>query len=471
MYRLPPRFIFMDFAEQQVEIDMFYHGTARKICGFYNTDDLGVCLTNVLLSLILSSKKLLSKVRKVDHYDEKPMEAIKTNPIILVESIKNSIDYVDVLSHGIRQIADNKPDKPPYGVAGDYHLAKSYRNMECKYNGTISCERLIILSKDMHCSFERLDTILYDLYDSDYYTFYEKYLVGSWHPDLQLFNIIYNYDKAPMSKNIDNPWIVKRLPSNMLGKLASTAAEAIGIEFTMMNVDPEFLALWFGSSNRPEFQPVFFDSFIAQIIDLLDNNRNVSFYAVRNLNVVFKPSTIKIPLNLHSNRRKTYHLPLNGYEDKKYFLRTILLTLQEHFTVKLKKMPFVPMESNVEIGNCTIAGMMTLEETIEVLNNKRLIQYTKINFNNIAKIFWRICSYFVKNQNTPNFYPEYYGSHGIALINNEKNEWILMNDDKSFMIDDIGVFQYHLRYQRLSTAFFERIQPGVPSSTLITPKT
>ncbi|KAI3385873.1 hypothetical protein SNEBB_006282 [Seison nebaliae] len=172
-------FPFAPFEEKWDNLNDLFEASDKALVGIYNSNLIGVCLTNVIISMITSSTILMKHIEEKQKCKALDLCSFMKNIYRCVhKSIPERIDTSketvgDIIRTGIQMVANNLPYASDYGVCGDYHLFKTYyynQDLQTKPNeqSAEKFERLIRMNKE--CSVRdalRWHAILPDVFDLD----------------------------------------------------------------------------------------------------------------------------------------------------------------------------------------------------------------------------------------------------------------------------------------------------------------
>ncbi|KAI3386306.1 hypothetical protein SNEBB_010092 [Seison nebaliae] len=175
-------------------------GNPDRLFGFYNNQNMGVCMTNVILSMMTSSSLLMNllKCRRGTCATnmQQQMNIIRqllcggqnSNQVLL------TVQPSEILIRGVCNNYQRKQYNSKYGVAGDYYLLKYYlTNTPPSVHGSEkeTCEYLIQQTKsNVAEDISRWHQVLMDLFQLKSIEKLGKDFKYKWYQEIQIYKTI-----------------------------------------------------------------------------------------------------------------------------------------------------------------------------------------------------------------------------------------------------------------------------------------
>ncbi|KAI3379310.1 hypothetical protein SNEBB_003009 [Seison nebaliae] len=449
----------MTYLDRREALKELYVNSNKKLVGFYNDLNLGVCITNSLLSIILSSDYLMHRIHedmKHNFYNESYVAEIRKNPCTSTCVPRGSISSAQILRVGMSKIKGCELYAAPLGVSGDYFLLKYYNSPYVSYRRE-SCREIILRCKDAVSGYERFDAILTELFEEKFGDYMVHPFQVSWYPKLQFLNLNYwIYDQVNrVGKGL---WDTKRISTQIFQDLTEREIFGINRRFKTEKIEtPQFICIYMAQSYLPEIHPSFYVYLTQTLGEMFDNNIKPSLNNLNNFPVYYVEKGVKLPNSLTEDNLK-YEFPFDITQNHDYSIRTIVLHMMDELFFYLEP---VIRRCNPEIQTflsreCTMMNIAKLENYMTDVTSEEFQNYLPNYSNLIMETVTCVCNHIENSKDNPNFFPMLMGLHALALVRKEENQWILMNDDLPFVIEDIDKFRSFLRNEKVALLFFEK---------------
>ncbi|KAI3388851.1 hypothetical protein SNEBB_005840 [Seison nebaliae] len=431
-----------------------------NINGFYNSPELGLCLTNTLLSMITSSLNLMSivKCRFGDCPPNIDYQVSDVYRLLCNRSPKYGIATVtasDVLIKGICDNYDGKKHGSLFGVAGDYYLLKNYSSkimpLEFYEPSRIICHKLTRIIRgtknNLSSDFKRWTDLIEDLLTPKYVSKFDFPFDFVWYSKIKMLNIELVFDGLSF-----NPLENRQFHRDYQNLFKHNETRKLNNILTAGNTKPKIIFFGFNKWKSVRLHPRFFYNFINSLNEtyILYKQKNIPYH-LKNFPVHFYPQTMSTPLDLNQYGNE-YPFRFNN-TNFMYTLKSISITLVNEKIIHLFDIPISTI-NNDEIDQCV---KQIINRTITLLEERTLreiIHFMKLNIILIKYQFSKVCAFFLNADLGTDYSSDRVYIHAIALIF-RNHKWIMMNDELSFAIENIRTITQMLKDESISSVLLE----------------
>ncbi|KAI3388106.1 hypothetical protein SNEBB_000558 [Seison nebaliae] len=460
---LPRQYNLLLMRERWIALDTYGMSSGFRVVGFYNPKDLGVCFVNVLLAMITSSINLMKYLKcKEDSCYTMNFNVENEEGLLSTSFVGNRPS--DVLIKQICNVFEAKGRTSTFGVAGDYLLSKAIIR-ENSYHVLSMTSRPIC--RDMIMFHKNADP-------NDYFRWYELITDLLSRPSLtnitctthQLPPFVYTYFPEINLLTLDiraielpkNPTIMYPFERDYKKYFTKNEFENLDEKLMAKGINPKVVMISFGvASIKPlvlKIHPTFYHRLI-HILPYLP-----TAYAEMHMEastLTYYTQAMSVP-QLHDGRN-IYPFLINGVM-KEYYLKSMVIRLLPEYSIsvgQIKQYYRTLPENKDNVETCID---LIVEEMRQILLGTVIEVNTDYYRYNIGFriMLHKVCFYLIQEA------PLQRGIEGlihtVALI--ERNEkWMLMNDERSSLIDDIETFTKALKYETLTSVLLEERELSV----------
>ncbi|KAI3380587.1 hypothetical protein SNEBB_004703 [Seison nebaliae] len=429
-------------------------GSKAKVRGFSNPSTMGVCLTNVIMGMITSSVNLMNliKCRQKDCPTNLTYQNKQIRNFLCADNaeiLSLTVGLSDILVKGLCDVVTEK-NNSKLGVAIDYYLLKSIRDHHViDYSlgsAEMICTHLVQSIKySTSIDYPRWNNIVKDLLNSNSVEQESYPFHLNWFSKIRMLNL-----QALLPGIEYNPADIRPLLPNYLYMFEKNDVYQLNERLSKLKIDPSIITISFGAVSISRLHNRFYYDFI----QLLNRTYqlNVS-YNLRHLNVYYYLQSISMP-SLKPNNNTKYTFTVNKTE-KIFTLKGISILLMEENVIKLNEIgqPIKLLPKIEKLSkNCQDDMIIHINNLLLERNLTTLLRLMEINIRTIKLQFNKICTFLMTKARRT--YSDNHGVHGIGLISRNE-QWILMNDNNSFVINDIGNFSHMLKDESVNSVLLE----------------
>ncbi|KAI3387086.1 hypothetical protein SNEBB_003518 [Seison nebaliae] len=433
-----------------------------KACGFYNSPDLGLCMTNAILAMLISSRKFVDLIQRLHPVNKKKYKEcilqIQADPKNRKFRTNDQISDAKVLSEGLTSthLEDSYYDRE-LGVAGHYYLAKEYRKIpknSCKKNVDPSaggctidkkcCITTILNAKNTLQAYARFGEVLTSLFGAPRELIMGELIGLQWFRAGGYLNTHFNVKRNPHFYEFlpypNDP--IKDLPQ----KDRSKALKWIKKE----KVRPKFLSLSYQVwATENQIHP----SLVHLIVHSYTNPTGRPLFADLVIPYVYKG--MSLPDDIGLNRLGQTHDVgfefLNG-EDR-YKLKGFNV-----FLTRPRVLPYASIpkrhQKNTTSTDCT---RYLIDFTMNFIVENRIYEHLPVGRPQILKdlqgLFFDVCYHFEHNLKVAEKVRQ--PCHEFSIIQRDNSEWWIMNDDKSTKMEIKDILTF-IELENVNSFFFEK---------------
>ncbi|KAI3385413.1 hypothetical protein SNEBB_009288 [Seison nebaliae] len=457
------------------------NGNSGEFSGFYNDEKIGVCMTNALLTLIISSPKLLEEVRRIVTVDRQTiheqMEKVILDPNGENFEICSWMKVEEYLGQSLLDATQRDIVHSKYGTAGNYYLLKNYlrnlkerklkRNFPSSNSSSIMemCYDIINDQKMKYRSFINWHKILSDLFhrqiqraewkcDNIYDEW--KYM---WYGTLNFLNI----QLDPFDRNPLYFWKNDYITPNIFDLISSNGFKRLDRSLNERTSIPKFISINFNFETKEEFHPSLIKCFGDKIYEIIsnDNKHYDDAELFDEIDILLQFKSLKLSHFPYENNSIFLRFPLTNTGDSIYELRGITFCLVENNIHNISTIRHLIKKFNIDYSNekhidCSSYLYRQIENYISTFHTREIISNISSIFKlNIIEILKKICAYFQLLHDRD--YLEASSDcncHFYSLIKGT-TKWMLMNDDDTLIIDDVKDAHQSLTLEMVNSLFFE----------------
>ncbi|KAI3378583.1 hypothetical protein SNEBB_007106 [Seison nebaliae] len=420
----------------------------HKVAGFYNNPCIGVCLTNVALAMIMSNRALM-KVLQLKYM---------TCPRDVLQDIENLEHYVrqlngknkeqevsDILIKGVCDTMNNQKHRGAYGLVGDYVLSK-YFTAEDKRNMRINPNVMGVLVKENTITTvptsERLHRLISDMIMVQMVEGVDRSYNFNYYPTIEVLNMELKIDNVK-----HDPIDVTPFRPNYYAVVGEEIIGNIRKDLTEKKIIPKVIHLGFAPQHQMRFHEMTYINFVSFLDRVKDFQ--VDEIPPPSFKVYVQGQRLSLP-KINNNDNLYYSFPTaNG--DSNYQLKAASFFIQDEY-VALPKDFIQTKNPSQSVRQCT----QNFFKKMNVYTNMRLMR----NFDDFKNYIGKHIKYFHAMCNAlfnVNFYNYFVikGSVHTFSINRRVEGWVLMNDQHSFKIDNIGEMSEMLKNEVVDAVVLE----------------
>ncbi|KAI3388211.1 hypothetical protein SNEBB_006111 [Seison nebaliae] len=279
--------------------------------GYNNPEQCGVCLTNAVFALIVSSDLLMAEVRTMETKDHKSirnfMFNVKDDPYVeYIQPLVPLITPGDLLREKFIRTSQGRTNPPTtFGVAGDYYLLRSYLHTVCGNNRTRptppgnrveSCYIEIQNEKVKNGPFTAWEIILKDLFGSRQLTEerfkFEEFKGATYFNEIDFLSLFWREDHVFLLN-------YKRMNLNFLHMMNLPITQQLTNYIEKNNLIPKHIAINSMALRTKEIHPLTYKIFF-ECLEQLDAFPNyVKAFACPSLQIVIDKRAEKLPLHFN----------------------------------------------------------------------------------------------------------------------------------------------------------------------------
>ncbi|KAI3378592.1 hypothetical protein SNEBB_002627 [Seison nebaliae] len=435
--------------------------------GFNNPLKCGVCLTNAIFALIVSSELLMAQVRTKEtakkSFITKFMKNVKQDPFLEKKPpVLPLITQGDLLRDKLLRTSKGKTThSATFGFAGEYYLLKSYLETICLNkrekpippgNKIESCYIEIRDRKTSSYPYEAWELILNDLFYPSQLTKknfeFQHFKEGTYYIDINFLSLFWMDDNQSILK-------YKRLPPNLLYMLNDPISRQLTNYMEHLNLVPKHIALNFEIDNPKELHPLTFKNFF-QCLDKLKGGLNkVDRFVCDDLTVVYDNRGQKLPLNF--NQANFGHSFM--FKGKEIFYKITGITFVSLYVggnhLKIQRISRYyasqnPNATNNDLIECETNMFFYLMEYITTVRRRYDLSTLALRLEHDLKSFMRkICYYQYEIFKIP--YAEDEQSCHFFTVTRRNKKWIILNDDSIINIEDEEFFWSAFKFEHVAS--------------------
>ncbi|KAI3387226.1 hypothetical protein SNEBB_001626 [Seison nebaliae] len=369
------------------------------------------------------------------------------------------ISLVQFLCDGLCKTAKNETFDSEYGLAGEYCLLKAYKSEPDWDYHYIYHEIRIHENLDIS-PFVRFQALLKDLLGKNYYQIYNDDYRLDYYSGVRMMNI-----ELPL-KNVQHDYMetTKFLPETYYNDIGVNIMEILRLVFNDKNINPLVIHMGFKGNDNLRIHPRSYVSFM-EFLEQIDYKPSKDF----------PPPTFPIYLTTHlysipqlKSESLFYPFPV-GAADTMYKLTGFSIRMLYEVDVELTR--FAPVTELTYLVVKCVSRFLT----------KTLMQFNGIE-GQAAKIitpymrqysssFRGFCRAVQDHPNSNDLVKEPdIDMHTFSVILRVDN-WFIINDDYSFLVDDISRITDMLGDERMDAVILERSEENdenqIPTTTSV----
>ncbi|KAI3384323.1 hypothetical protein SNEBB_002493, partial [Seison nebaliae] len=442
--------------------------------GYNNPDRCGVCLTNAIFALIVSSDLLMAEVRNIQTKDplfiSNFMVNVKRDPYLEdIQPLLPLITAGDLLRNKFIPTSEGKINQLSiFGFAGEYFLLKSYLRTICLNhrdkpippgNRLESCYDEIQQKKIVGYPYVAWRPILRDLFYPKQLTEIEfrfnKYQGATYFNEINFLSLIWVDDNESILK-------YKRLGRNFLYMINHPVNQRLKNYMEYNNLVPKHIALSSTSFPSRELHPFTYKIFFECLEKLKDNSTHVDRFVCPDLTIFYDFRGEKLPLNF--NQANLEHSFM--YRNRNLFYKVtgftfLSLDVEENgikFDVISRRHWYRDININSdEIIECETNMFLTLIEYITTVKQRLDLAAVAQQMENDLKYFMRnICFYQQETFRGP-YALQVLPCHYLT-VTRKNNKWIILNDDIVIHIEDEQLLWYAFKFEHVVSILLEKTE-------------
>ncbi|KAI3386544.1 hypothetical protein SNEBB_009313 [Seison nebaliae] len=460
------------FSVRWDKLNELVRGSCHCVRGFYNTQALGICLTNAVLAMFIASSHLMRELNKLDkgpssdeYYEQ--MEEMK-NCLYKPDAKKDHVHISSshVLVKGISDTCNDIEYRSEFGVAGDLYLVLSfYKNSKLEnMTESISNDEICRIHIRKTKSYSRNDDVRWtDLLttlfqppellisvDNIDLTFYSN--INTLNIAYDIRNVIFpRFELAPMIPQIFRDEISEKIIQKM-----QKMTEDINPTVVTLNFIRPFYARVHGS---------FYYRFINMLTSQCRPSRRHIAIDYSKFVAVYSLQSYTVP-EIPNNTPYLFELPFIP-ANKQYELRAINIRLMEEIEFTFDTIPDIPFEARglkLTRDKCADKLMINIKKQMVSYRLDHLTSCLDNNLNQLEPYLLKICGHVNNGSTVQEFYTRHMPVHAISLIH-RNGDWRLMNDDKSLKIENVNELSKELEEETVFSALFEEKNENILSTT------
>ncbi|KAI3381722.1 hypothetical protein SNEBB_008098, partial [Seison nebaliae] len=381
--------------------------------GYNNPDDCGVCLTNAVFALIISSNLLMDEVRNMETKDpyfiRYFMLKVKRDPYLVNDKpVLPLINEGDLLRNTFIETNERRfSRRSTFGFAGEYYLLKSYLQTVCINDrvrpippgDTIEsgCDE-ILETKIQGFPYDAWGPILKDLFLPRQLT-EEKFefpglevLQATYYNEIDFLSILWLEDNKPILD--DN-----RLNPNFLHMMGRRYIPQLKDYIEDNSLVPKHIAINSENLLTKQLHPLTYQNFFECLEELNDSPRHVVRFVCPDLEIPYDRRGEKLPLNFNqANLQQSFFS-----EGRELFYKVTGITfLALGVDHNIENMDFILRRNilqvinldNVEIKQCEANMLRNLMEYITIVRERLDLAALAQRLENDLRYFMQnICFY------------------------------------------------------------------------------
>ncbi|KAI3385214.1 hypothetical protein SNEBB_001956 [Seison nebaliae] len=440
-------------ADRRNILSLMAHNSNKKVAGFFNDAMLGICGTNVVFGLIMSSRWLMEIVREKRNacsnrfYDgrSKVLEFVEYKTDLL-PPIENNI-LSNILVDGLCTIDQNITYQSKYGLSGQYCLFKAIKEKELTFDRKYPYDEIDQQMTTYTSPLFRFHVLVVDLLDGVYREVLEEKFLSIYYPNLKVLNVEFVSVKGVHNYLDIHPFLPTYL--NFIGD-ETIGAISHKIKYTYDDVEVIHLGFEYepGIKLHDRTYLMFVEFLTIMILEDYNDLPYPDFSIFLNRQLFTVP---RINRNI-----LLYPFPIEQ-QNRQYQLKALSINLYNEAEINLKEIP-ISYTKNKEITECVEnIRQKTLNyihhrnnSIIPRILNKYLIDYED-QFNGLCRELLNKGELYTKlMENT-------HRVHSLSVISKD-GIWYCMNDDQSFQIDDIERFSVMIENEIVEAVVLEKIE-------------
>ncbi|KAI3388210.1 hypothetical protein SNEBB_006110 [Seison nebaliae] len=444
--------------------------------GYNNPNQCGICLTNAVFALIVSSELLMAEVKNMTNRDsefiQRFMDDLKFDPYMeFLEPQKPVITPGDLLRTKFIPTSEGRfSEDTLYGLAGDYYLLRSYLQRmwvdwcdrpEPSEFIVEACYNEIQQQKAKYSQSEVWGLILRDLFHQKQLT--EQHFALDVDKTAIYFNEI-NFLELYWTEAHVSLLDYKRLDRNFLNMMNLPVTQPLTNYIEQNNLIPKHISISFDTFLTKEIHPLTYKLFYECLEQLNNRPGYVHEFVCPGLEIVFDKRSEKLPLNFNRDDLRHNFKYKNGHLVYKVtgisFLSLSVEENHENVDLILKN----NMDRNInwldpEIRRCE-ANMFTnfMDYITNVKQRLDLAAFAQGMQQSLRLFLRNICAYQKETFAIPGpgtSRPCHYFS-----ITRKNNKWIILNDDIVVDIGDDHSFWSVFKFEHVAGILLERVPPN-----------
>ncbi|KAI3383566.1 hypothetical protein SNEBB_001231 [Seison nebaliae] len=440
--------------------------------GFNNPDECGVCLTNSVFALIMSSELLMAQVRAIQTankpYVKKFMKIVKKDPFLEKKSpLFPLITQGDLLRDKLLRTSKGKvTHNTQFGFAGDYYLLKSYLDAlyqnrrdkpMCPGNKVQSCYAAIRGQKVNGFPYEAWGTILEDLFNPTKLTKktfeFEQFKMATYYKEINFLSLFW-MEGNPQRHTY------KRLPQNLLYMMNDQISQELTFHLENNKFVPKHIALNFRPYDVKELHPHTFRNFFKCLDQLKQDFQYVDRFECDELTVLYDHGGEKLPLNFSQvNFQQSFMYEGQKMDYKITGVAFASLYATENFVdfndIIEHYAPRPPNISNDDLLACEKDMLKLLMDYIIHVNQRSdLVELLERLKDDLMFYMRNICYYKFDQFHKP-FPMEGEPCHFITAIR-RNDKWIILNDDFIIDIEDEELFWSAFKFEHVVSILLDK---------------
>ncbi|KAI3385395.1 hypothetical protein SNEBB_008489 [Seison nebaliae] len=461
-----------------------------ELGGFANSLDLGVCLTNAMLTIIVSSESLMVKIKRMVLEETTIIDefaaVVQRDPHANCFHSIPLISAGDLLRHNLIKASNGQFCGYRFGLAGTYYLLKQYLrvlktsvlninmrdNIRYLYVPTHTCLNDIQREK-LHCHvFDGWQPILTDLFHPLKLTVSNFKLRNKEGEGVQYFREIHFLNIGFTPQKTDTNALYSRLPINLFETINMPIFQKVGGHLMHNGLIPKHISFNYRLYDYLEIHPATVREFANILFPLKDQEEQITDIDFHEITVISQYSSIKLPKDFKEENLRQ-KLVFGPQSTLLYDVQSISFLLLNEREAEMDDIirNFQSVSSSTiqqdELETCSanIFHMLT-EYLTNVLKDQKLLNLADSFKDQIIEHMEYICRFQfetfykeIEDQNLP--------CHFLTLAR-RNNKWIVLNDDFIADIVDWKTFYQIFKYEHVSSIMLDKVG-GADSNEFDTP--
>ncbi|KAI3384324.1 hypothetical protein SNEBB_002494 [Seison nebaliae] len=432
----------------------------------------GVCLTNAVFALIVSSNLLMAEVRTMETKDSEFIRNCMDN-FQLDRYVQNAqpllppITAGDLLRDKFIPTSEGRINVPTvFGLAGEYYLLKGYLQRICLNrrdrlippgNRVESCYDEIQREKVATYPYQAWEPILKDLFHPRQFTqeefrFNERQK-ATYFNQIDFLSLFWLEDHESILN-------YNRLPLDFLHMMNHPITHQLRNYMGENNLVPKHIAVNSETLPTKELHPLTYQNFF-ECLEQLNNNPHHAIQLVcPDLEIVYDRRGEKLPLNFNQANLEQSFI----YEDRELVYKVtgitfVTLDVEENLInvdlmLKRHRLRVINFD-NAEIRQCEANMFNNLMDYLTIVRQRLdLVALAQRLENDLRDFMQNICFYQQEN------FPIPIGRGRIAChfftVTRKNNKWIILNDDFVTDIKDEELFWSAFKFEHVVSILLEK---------------
>ncbi|KAI3387085.1 hypothetical protein SNEBB_003517 [Seison nebaliae] len=436
----------------------------------HNSKELGICLTNTIISMIFSSEKLVEIIKilrpiKKEKYVE-CMKIIQQDPNSCSNNSRaHSLSDGEVLSCGLCMLQHFENIDSRYGFGGNFYLARHHKEMchstrrkETIYIAEYECGSAIARLKDKGFAWHRWNSIL----SSSMKITFERREQGvsfAWYSQSGFLNLMVELQK----NHIPHFWDHLPLPDILTSWFTPTSLQLVERWLKSKNTSPNFISFsYYELLNYVQIHPTFYSNLAKKIFDVnygttntttttmtvASNGDNEDQTYFTDLRIPMCAMGLNIP-NFLKEGNTLVNFNIRLLDVKKFKIKSFNLQLNEPTSFFYSRIPHLQYKGD-KLENCVNSFHVNLVSYMNVKYPSKKI-FSDIN-NKLNNLFYSMCDHYSKNRHFSSTI--YANTHEIAIIPKNKDEWWILNDQYPSKVKRETLVEF-LKYETVTSYLLE----------------